>query len=69
MSAFHIAAHHERRAFDREHDQTMIDGLLDALRETVTVWLAASALLAAASGWAFHKARRADRIASGAEGE
>lgn len=46
-----------------------MSGLLDMLRDTVTVWLAASALLALASGWAFHKARRADRVASGADGE
>lgn len=69
MSGFHIAPHHGVRACDREPDQTMMNGLLDALRETVTVWLAASALLALASGWALHRARRADRIASGADGE
>lgn len=69
MSGFHIATHHKAWPCDRELDEAMMNGLLDALRETVTIWLAASALLAVASGWALHRARRADRIASGVDGE
>lgn len=39
----------------------MTHGLIDVVRESLTLWLGASVLLSFASAWAFVKAVRSDR--------